>query len=139
MNPPSEFSGGCACGRVQYFCSAVPVKMVNCHCRDCQRAGGAGYSPTVIVNSSQFHIIEGNPGYYERIADSGNTAKRAFCKECGSPLFASSSARSEYVGIRAASLDDPSWYNTSIDVWCSSAQPWDCLSGDTEKHPCAPT
>ena len=138
LSVPTEFSGGCACGAVQYYCSAAPIRMVNCHCRDCQRAGGAGYSPTVIVSRNGFRIIKGDPAYYEKTADSGNIAKRAFCTICGSPLFASSSARSEYVGIRAASLNDPSWFKPTVDVWCKSAQPWDNLSDATEKHLCAP-
>ena len=40
MEAPSDFSGGCACGGVRYDCSSAPAAMVNCHCRDCQRAGG---------------------------------------------------------------------------------------------------
>ena len=50
------FFGGCACGAVRYECSAIPVAMVNCHCRDCQRAGGAGFSPTVVVSAGSFRL-----------------------------------------------------------------------------------
>jgi hypothetical protein len=58
---------------------------------------------------------------------SGNEASRAFCGGCGSQIYAFSSGRSEFVGIKAGSLDDPSWYRPVKDVWVSSAQPWDCL------------
>ena len=34
---PASFSGGCACGAIRYECSAAPLMMLNCHCRDCQR------------------------------------------------------------------------------------------------------
>ena len=101
--------------------------MVNCYCRDCQRAGGAGYSPTVVVKRSAFQVISGEPVYYDRVADSGNIATRAFCGACGSPLFASSSAKGEFVGIRAGSLDDPSWYRPTREAWVTSAQPW-CIA-----------
>jgi hypothetical protein len=122
---PSTLSGGCACAAVRYACTAAPVAMVNCHCRDCQRAGGAAYAPTVIVAAAHFRILRGEPRYHESLADSGSTARRAFCAQCGSPLFASSLARADMIGIRAASLDDSSWYRPDRDVWTDSAQPWD--------------
>lgn len=128
MAAPERFSGGCACGRVRYECGAAPVAMLNCHCRDCQRAGGAGHSPSVIVSRASFRVTRGEPKAWESASDAGNVARREFCAECGSPLFASSSARPEYLAIRAASLDDPSWFAPSADVWLASALPWDALA-----------
>jgi hypothetical protein len=124
---PSTFAGGCACGRVAYACSEAPFSMVNCHCRDCQRAGGSGHSPSVVVKRSAFRITRGEPRFYERRADSGATARRAFCADCGSPLYASTSARPELVVIRAGSLDDPSWFRPGAVVFADSAQAWDPL------------
>lgn len=133
--PPPQFSGRCACGAVRYECSAAPVSMVNCHCRACQRAGGAGHSPTVVVSRAAFRVSRGEPKVFESAADSGGTARRAFCADCGSPLFASSSARPDLVGIRAGSLDDPSWFRPTADVWADCAQPWDALDPSTAKLP----
>ena len=124
------FFGGCACGAVRYECSAAPVAMVNCHCRDCQRAGGTGFSPTVVVPADSFRLLRGEPKRYSITADSGHTAHRAFCGECGAPLFASSSARRDFLGIRAGSLDDPSWFKPQAEVRTASAQPWDQLGAD---------
>jgi hypothetical protein len=133
MAVPSLFSGGCACGAVRYECSTSPITMVNCHCRDCQRASGSAYSPTVLVPTANFRLVRGAPRYHETTVANGHVARRAFCGECGSPLFASSSARLEMTGIRAASLDDPSWFRAERDVWTGSAQPWDILSPATVK------
>jgi hypothetical protein len=136
---PSNFSGGCACGAVRYECSSAPVAMVNCHCRDCQRASGAGYTPVVIVRPTHFLLTRGQPKYHEVIAESGSTARRAFCAVCGSPLFASSSAHPDFVGIKAGSLDNPSWFRATVDVWTASAQPWDALNDSTTKFPGNPS
>lgn len=133
MSAPTAFSGGCACGAVRYECSAAPLGMVNCHCRDCQRAGGAGFSPTVTVPAGALRLTAGQPAYFSKSADSGNVARRAFCPACGAPLFASSSARPDVVGIRAGSLDDPSWFRPSADVWIDAAQPWDVMDPDVPK------
>ncbi len=133
-NAPSQFAGGCACGAVRYECTHTPSAMVNCHCRDCQRAGGTGYSPTIVVARTAFRLVGEQPTYYELASASGNTATRAFCGRCGSPLFAFSSARADFVGVRAGSLDDPTWFQPTADVWIASSQPWDLVHPDTTKY-----
>jgi len=122
---PRSFGGSCACGAIAYECTAPPLSMVTCHCRDCQRAGGSGHSPSVIVRRTAFRITRGEPRFHEVAADSGGTARRAFCAECGSPLFASTSARPDFLAIRAGSLDDPSWFRPAAAMFTASAQPWD--------------
>ena len=133
VSVPTAFVGGCACGAVRYECSAAPTAMVNCHCRDCQRAGGSAYAPTVVVSSNAFRLTSAQPKYYCVTAESGHIARRAFCEVCGTPLFASTSARPDFVGIRAASLDDPSWFCATADVWAASAQPWDVMDASVPR------
>ncbi len=135
MTIPTAFSGGCACGAIRYESSEAPVAMVNCHCRDCQRAGGSAYSPTVVVRSDALCFTSGEPTYYDVTAESGSTVRRAFCGACGAPLFATTSARSTLIGLRAGSLDDPSWFRPSADVWTASAQPWDIMQADVPHFP----
>jgi hypothetical protein len=53
---------------------------------------------------------------------------RGFCPEYGSPIQAKSDSVPRVVAIRAASLDDPSWFNLQVDVWTSDAQPWDQMT-----------
>ena len=120
-------TGGCACGAVRYECDPPPTAMVNCHCRDCQRAGGGSDAPTFVVPAAGFRLLRGEPKIHEVRAESGNVARRGFCGDCGSPLFARSSARADFVGIRAGSLDDPSAFAPTADVWVASAQPWDAM------------
>jgi hypothetical protein len=119
------FAGGCACTAVRYECLQLPLRMLNCHCRDCQVAGGSACSPSLIMPRSAVRLTRGQPARFEKLADSGNVATREFCSSCGAPLFASSSAAVDYVAVRAASLDDPSWFRVEANVWMDSAQPWD--------------
>jgi hypothetical protein len=123
----AAFTGGCACGAIRYECSAAPLRMVNCHCRDCQLAGGSAYAPTVVVPRAALVLTKGQPAVFEKPADSGNIVRREFCARCGTPLYAGSSARPQFLGIRAASVDDSSWFRAEADVWVGSAQPWDHL------------
>ena len=128
------FLGGCACDAIRYECSEQLVFMVNCHCRDCQKASGSAYSPTLIVEMSSLKLLKGEAKYHCVPAQSGNIARRGFCPDCGTPLFAGSSAKTEFLGIKASSLDDPSWFKPEANVWTCSVQPWDFLDPNVPSY-----
>jgi hypothetical protein len=123
-------TGGCACGAIRYQFTGEPLASLLCHCRDCQRESGGAYSPILIVPTSTFAVTRGTPRCFDVIADNGNTATRAFCAACGSALFG---AGPDTTNIRAGSLDDPSWFRPTMDIYTASAQPWDLMSPDLPK------
>jgi hypothetical protein len=133
----TKFSGGCLCGAVRYECEADPIFMGNCHCRDCQQASGGGYDPAIGVPAKVLKIT-GNVKYHDSKADSGNTLSRGFCPECGARLFGKASAMPDLAMITAGSLDDPTQYTPQMDIFISSAQPWDHMNPALPKFPKMP-
>jgi len=69
------FTGGCACGAIRYACTAEPLAMHHCHCRDCQRASGTGHGSNLMVAKAAT-TITGEARFYEVVAASGRTAGR---------------------------------------------------------------
>lgn len=130
---PGSFSGGCACGAIRYTANSEPLYMGNCHCRDCQQATGSAYFPAVLVKEEDFKLEQGVPSSYERTSDRGHAMRRSFCSQCGSPIFLTNGGRSGAVILYAGSLDDPSWYEPSRDIFVKSAQPWDLMHSDLPK------
>ena len=128
-----NLSGGCACAAIRYTCTADPLFSLNCHCRDCQRESGSAFVPVVAVPKAAFEVTRGRPRYFEVTADSGYATVRAFCGDCGSPLFGLPASVPEIVTIRAGSLDDPSTFRPSQDIFTVSAQPWDYMNPDLPK------
>ena len=120
-------TGGCLCGAVRYESAGAPVFSLLCHCRDCQRSSGSAYNAALRVPAAGFRLTRGEPKRYARTADSGNTVTRAFCPECGSPVFLTVSTRPDLVGLRAGTLDDPSAFQPEAHIFVRSAQPWDHL------------
>jgi hypothetical protein len=131
---PETFSGGCACGAVRYESKGAPRYMGNCHCIDCQKATGGPYLPAVMVRLSDFAVTKGEPRMFESPADAGHPMHRAFCGDCGSPVFLINEGNPKVRVIYAGSLDDPSWYEPSRDIYTVSAQPWDLMHPDLPKH-----
>ncbi|HVQ20992.1 MAG TPA: GFA family protein [Terrimicrobiaceae bacterium] len=124
------FTGGCACGAIRYECTAEPLEMFQCHCRDCQRASGGACSYVVIVPATAFRLTRGSPRYHFTESAVGFQHKRGFCAECGSRISGGENAEgtSPIVGITAASLDDPGWFCPQYDIFTLDAQPWDCMN-----------
>ena len=129
----SPISGGCACGAVRYECTADPLFALNCHCRDCQRETGSAFAPILAVPRAAFAVTRGTPKHFASRSDSGYTTRRAFCDACGARLFGEPGSRPDMVTIRAGSLDDPSVYTPSRDIFTASAQPWDHMNPDLPK------
>jgi len=130
---PQKLSGGCACGAIRYECDADPVIMMNCHCRDCQKASGSAYAAIVVVPKGAVKI-RGEPRYHKVVAQSGKVTQRGFCPNCGSQIILMSERRPDALGLQAGSLDDPSTYQPIMDVFTSSSQPWDHMDPKVQKH-----
>ena len=132
----ASFTGGCVCGAIRYEVTGKPIMMFNCHCRDCQRTTGSGFTPVVYVPAKAFKITKGSPRYYSTPSEMVAHNKRGFCPECGSRLFGGATDRGQ--GIAASSLDDPSLFKPQMHMWTSDAQPWDQLDPTLpsfEKYP----
>lgn len=136
----SKLSGGCACGAIRYASSAEPMAAISCHCRDCQRWGGAAFSSGFVVPTAAL-AITGEPRWYATNVDGGFTARRGFCATCGTHLF-TESTRHPFRSVFAGTLDDSSWFKPALDIFVKSAQPWVLLDPSTPKFdtsPSAPT
>jgi hypothetical protein len=129
-----KITGGCACGAVRYEAAADPVAMLNCHCRDCQRATGSAYSASVVVPRAAV-AMKGELRSHEAVSDSGHAVWRSFCPLCGSPIAIDLARIPDVLALRAGSLDDPSLHTPSVEVFTASAQPWDHMMPGTRKLP----
>lgn len=134
----TPFSGGCACGAIRYDCTAEPMIMLNCHCRDCQRSSGGPFSSFVVIPTEAFKLVKGSLTVYGSPSEMGGKTRRGFCAHCGSPISGQPDAAPQITAIRTASLDDPSWFKPQAEVWTSDAHPWHLMSPTApqfEKYP----
>jgi hypothetical protein len=121
------FTGGCSCGAIRYECTAEPIMMFKCHCRDCQQLTGGGFAPAVLVPAEAFRLTRGQLRYHFTASAAVGKHKRGFCTECGSRITGGESDERStgFVGVTAGTLDDPSWFRPEMDIFVSDAQPWD--------------
>jgi hypothetical protein len=126
--PSNAFgTGHCLCGAVSYTLKAPPVRMAQCHCKDCQRASGTGHMSLAFFKEDDVRI-EGETGSHAVKADSGNVNTRHFCPQCGSRIFGRNSARPGIVGIAVGGVDDNDWFKPQAVVYTAKRPAWDTTS-----------
>jgi hypothetical protein len=120
--PEFPVEGGCSCGAVRYRLTASPLSVYNCHCKDCQRYSGAGWSMSMIVRDGDFEV-SGKTVSHDRTADSGNVIRMNFCATCHNWLWNDPPAGGIKV-VRAGSLDDIDWAEPVGNIWINSKAAW---------------
>ncbi len=96
---------------------------------------GSAYLAGMLVPASGFTITAGEPKYNTVQADSGGDISRGFCGNCGSPVCVKYTSMPKLIGIAAGTLDDPSQYTPTMDIFTSMAQPWDFMDPALPKFP----
>lgn len=117
-------TGGCLCGAVRFTVKGTPIRMAQCHCKDCQRASGTGHMSNAIFREEDVEVT-GVTASYASKADSGNTLTRHFCPTCGARLFLFSNARPGKIVMAAGAFDDSSWFNAQVVLFTKSRPRWD--------------
>lgn len=97
--------GSCLCGAVRFTIDAPVNELRACHCRNCQKASGAGGSVNAVVPRASFHR-----------------------GECGSPVYSQRETTPETVVVRAGLFDNAGEMKIAAHIWTRSgtrsARPW---------------
>ena len=93
-------NGRCECGKVHFEVAHVRPSVTVCHCSQCRRTSGHIWASTyALFDALNFVSDEGLTWFA-----SSSTAKRGFCRLCGSSLFYRTNDEAG-VGIAAGCLD----------------------------------
>ena len=121
-------TGGCLCGAVRYSFTGEPLMQAVCHCKNCQRQAGSGWSMLIALPLNAVTIAGEVQTYVDR-SETGNEVHRQFCPTCGSPVFTRVPAQSAMIFIKAGSLDDTSGFAPQVQFWTASKQDWVEIAG----------
>jgi hypothetical protein len=62
-----KMDGSCHCGRIRFEAEIDPVKVVICHCTDCQTLSGSAFRTVVPANEGTFVLRSGEPKIYVKV------------------------------------------------------------------------
>ena len=132
-----EMTGGCLCGRVRYSASAEPRLSGCATARTAQKQTGTAFSVVVGIPKLAISVKGPLKAFHDR-GDSGQAVERNFCPECGSPIFSDLAVMPGVTFIKAGTLDDTSWLDPKVHVYCDSAQHWSPFPEGSQKFAKAP-
>jgi len=127
-----EITGGCLCGRVRYTLLGEPTFSGISHCRNCQRYTGSAFEAVVAYPSAAVSV-QGELKTYNDKGDSGKAVFRRFCPNCGSGIIAEAEMLPGLTIVLVGGFDDPSAYKPTMEIYCSSAQPWVHARGERQQ------
>ncbi len=120
---PAPYGGGCQCGSVRYVLTDEPLRLIACHCKECQRQSGSAFGMSMLVKKDKL-AVSGATKQFTRIADSGNPNTGVFCPECGVRIFNIPGYAKDLVVLKPGTLDDTTWLRPGWFMWMKSAQGW---------------
>ena len=129
-------SGSCLCGNVSYESSAEPNMTAICHCKNCQKQTGTAFSTIIAVPEDSMSFTDkGSFSEFLDTGETGGTVRRRFCKNCGSPIVSIVESVPGAAFIKAGTLEDRSWLEPTLHIWCDTAQPWVLIPDNKDRTP----
>jgi hypothetical protein len=133
----TDRTGGCACGAIRFKITAPLMGVGACHCTDCQKASGGGPNYVALAPKSGFEITQGEARVYVTKGDSGEDAGRAFCPNCGTPLW-SLPPKAPFATVRLGALDHNADLTPALHLYTASAPPWHLMREGVPTFPKMP-
>ena len=117
------YTGRCACGETTLKIDGEPAAIRQCWCRQCQQIAAGGPTNNAMFKTADVSL-EGPLSSATWAAASGNTLTFHFCTACGTPVYAQSSARPQFMTVRLGMLDEPHGLRPAMAIWTEEAPAW---------------
>ncbi len=132
-------AGGCLCGECRYRVSAIPLRVVTCHCRYCQKTTGSAFMVEPVFDIAAFGMTAGSPKVWGQLSEgSGKHVWLHFCGACGTRLYLGFERFDGVVGVFAGTFDNPGWFEATPDnsrhIFLSSAMRGAIIPANTETY-----
>ena len=121
-----RIDGACHCGAITVEGEAAAEKVVICHCTDCQTGTCTAFRVSVPVPGATFKITGRPSVYLKTTADSGNPRAKAFCPQCGSPIYSTTPGEGQQASymVRVGILAQRDQLAPKKQNWFRSARSW---------------
>lgn len=125
-------TGQCLCGKVRYEVEGPFGDVTFCHCQMCRRANGTAFSANSTVPRSGYSLLSGRDVIKEYESSPGEF--RAFCSNCGSPVYSRLASRPDHIRLRLGGLSGAFSVNVIGHIWVESKADWYPICDDLPQY-----
>jgi hypothetical protein len=125
-------TASCLCGAVHLVLADRDYEAMACHCRECRKAQGALAAVNVPLNDEDILAFEG----IDRLAEYESSAGkfRAFCLDCGSPIYSRLADKPGVFRIRSGLIDDGARITITQHIFFGDRAEWEVCEDSLPKH-----
>lgn len=113
--------GGCLCGKVRYEYDGDISEIAMCHCSQCRQAQGGSFATNSPVDADKLQI---SGKEYIKEFESNENKVRAFCSNCGSPLYSARKDLPSIKRLRLGSVETTFTCENKYHIFSASKAPW---------------
>jgi len=113
--------GSCLCGKVQYEFQGEIKEVALCHCSQCRKAQGGAFATNSPVDSRKLTI---SGAEFIKEFQTNEVKVRAFCTNCGSPIYSARTDLPNIKRLRMGSIETPFICENKYHIYADSKASW---------------
>ncbi|UJR24609.1 hypothetical protein I4U23_005984 [Adineta vaga] len=134
-------TGKCLCGEISI---SLPENILSnsenvglCFCKNCRQSAGSLASYNLYLPEKDV-TIQGQPKiYFDKDTTSGTTIQRAFCANCGSPMYGKNPKFAGLIAVRLGSFDRLT--KPGMALYCKDRPEWNKVIDGIQENEIMPT
>jgi len=119
--------GSCLCGKIRYTYSGEITEIARCHCSQCRKAQGGAFATNSPLDANKLSF-EGTE-FIKEFEATGDKV-RAFCTNCGSPIYSAKASLPDVARIRIGTVDTEFSCDHQYHIYSDSIASWDVITDD---------
>lgn len=130
----TPINGTCLCGKVAFEVNSPPLKFLYCHCRSCRKSSGSIHAANLAFPEDSVQWKRGED-LVERFVDTDENPgfRRAFCRNCGSPV-PKLSRNGQFWVVPSGLLDSDPGIRPQANIYWAERAPWQVSPDVLTKH-----
>ena len=120
--------GSCLCGKVSYKFDGEITEIAMCHCSLCRQAQGGAFATNSPVDASKLRFS--GEEFIGEFLEAEKNKIRAFCKNCGSPLYSMQKELPKIKRLRIGAITTPFKCENKYHIFSSSKASWHSISDE---------
>lgn len=125
-------TGHCLCEAVKFEYQGPLGPISLCHCSQCRRAHGSAFSASAPAQKVHFRLLSGEELVREFESRPGKF--RAFCGQCGSPIFSRVDAIPGILRLSVGLMNEPLPKAAESHVYVGSKCDWFAITDDLPQY-----